>query len=383
MSVTGSAVRHAGVNEVITTDILPCHPMASRVQGIVGATALIGAHLAAAQDTTVVIEGGTIRALGVTAEIEIPPDAERIDARGCTLIPGFIDAHVHIGFYEPQEVLRGGVTTVRDLGWPPERIEPLVHASRSDTFTGPTILAAGPMLTAPGGYPTRAAWAPPGTGLEVRGPEDVERAVASVAATGAVIVKVALNPPVGPVLSLDTLTAIVDAAHARGLKVTGHVHGLAELDKALDAGMDELAHMLTSRDRIPEATIQRMVEAGMVVVPTLSIFSGAALETAIANLSAFRAAGGRIVYGTDLGNEGPRPGIDPNEVHAMARAGMSGHDIIRSATVDAAAWLGLSTTGTIEAGRAADLVLVEGDPLTTPDALTNIRAVWRRGLRAR
>jgi imidazolonepropionase-like amidohydrolase len=211
----------------------------------------------------------------------------------------------------------------------------------------------------------------------------VERAVASVAAGGAVIVKVALNPPVGPVFSLDTLTAIVDAAHARGLRVTGHVHGLAELDKALDAGMDELAHMLTSSDRIPEATIRRMVDAGMVVVPTLSIFSGAALETAIANLSAFRAADGRTVYGTDLGNEGPRPGIDPNEVHAMARAGMSGLDIIRSATVDAASWLGLSTTGAIEAGRDADLVLVEGDPLTTPDALTNIRAVWRRGLRAR
>lgn len=355
--------------------------MTPRAHVIVGATALVGTELAATEDTTVVMEDGTIRAIGIGTDIEIPDAAEPMDARGCTLIPGFIDSHVHIGFYEPHEVLRGGVTTVRDLAWPPERIEPLVRASRADTFAGPTILAAGPMLTAPGGYPTQAAWAPSGTGLEVSGPDDAEQAVASVA--GAVIVKVALNPPAGPVLSLDTLTAIVNAAHARGLKVTGHVHGLAELDKALAAGMDELAHMLTSTDRIPEATIRRMADAGMVVVPTLAIFSDAALQTAIANLSAFREAEGRIVYGTDLGNEGPRPGIDRNEVQGMARAGMSVRDIIRSATVDAAAWLGLPTTGAIEVGRAADLVLIEGDPLRLSEALTEIKAVWRRGVRAR
>lgn len=372
---------HAGVNEVTTANILPCHLMIPRAQVIIGATALVGTELGATEDATVVVEDGTIRAIG-TGDIEIPSGADRIDARGCTLIPGFIDAHVHIGFYEPRDVLRGGVTTVRDLGWPPERIEHLVRASRSDEFDGPTILAAGPMLTAPGGYPTRAPWAPDGTGLEVRGPEEAERAVSSVADAGAVIVKVALNPPVGPVLSLDTLAAIVDAAHERGLKVTGHVHGLDELDKALAAGMDELAHILTSAERIPDPTIERMASTGMVVVPTLSIFSGAALEVAIANLQAFRAAGGRVVYGTDLGNEGPRPGIEPNEVRAMAQAGMPARDIIRSATVDAAAWLGLETTGAIEVGRAADLVLIEGDPVARPEALTQIRAVWRRGLKA-
>ena len=350
---------------------------------IVGATALVGNDLAGVTDATVIVSDGVIAACGGRADIDVPEGTEVVDANGATLIPGFIDAHVHIGFVEPRAVVIGGVTTVRDLGWPPARIAPLVSASRAHDFAGPTILAAGPMLTAPGGYPTRAAWAPPGTGLEVAGPERAPGAVARVADAGAVVVKVALNPPVGPVLDAATLTAIVDAAHARGLKVTGHVYGLDELDKALVAGMDELAHMLMSDERIPDPMLTRMVDAGMVVVPTLSIFSGRGLETAIANLTRFRRAGGKVVYGTDLGNEGPRPGIDPSEVSALANAGMSGLDIIRAATVDAADWLGLGSTGTIAAGRDADLVLVGGDPVAAPEILTDIVAGWRRGTRVR
>src|SRR3712207_8677447 len=81
-------------------------------------------------------------------------------------MPGFVDAHVHIGCADAGEVLRRGVTTVRDLGWPPERIFDVARASASPSFDGPLVLAAGPILTAPGGYPTPAAWAPRGTGRE-------------------------------------------------------------------------------------------------------------------------------------------------------------------------------------------------------------------------
>jgi imidazolonepropionase-like amidohydrolase len=296
-----------------------------------------------------------------------------------TLIPGFIDAHVHIGFYPPAAVLAGGVTTVRDLGWPPELIWPLVATSRSAGFEGPRILAAGQILTAPGGYPTRAAWAPAGTGLEVAGPGAARAAVDRVAAAGACIVKIALEPTAGPVLERATLGAIVAAAQARGLKVTGHVAGLGELDKAIEAGVHELAHMLMSDEPIPEPTIRRMVDADMTVVPTLSVFSGRAQRTAIANLHAFLATGGRVVYGTDLGNEGPQPGIDAGEVRGLADAGLSGLDIIRSATVESARWLGLDTTGMIAAGKDADLVMIDGDPSSDPHVLTAVRQVWRKG----
>lgn len=353
--------------------------MYPRLQVLTGATALIGEDLEVTPDAVVVIEDEAIVAAGASARVETPGGAQVIDLSTLTLAPGFIDAHVHIGFYEPSEVLARGVTTVRDLGWPPQEIFPLVHASRAVDFDGPSILAAGPILTARGGYPTRAAWAPDGTGQEVADATEAAVAVADVVASGATVIKVALNPPVGPTLDLDTLTAIVQHAQEHGLKVTGHIHDVEQLDKALAAGVNELAHMLLADEPIPDDTIAKMVAASITVVPTLAVFSGSARATAIRNLARFIAAGGNVVYGTDLGNEGPRPGIDAAEVAGMHEAGMTGIEIVRSATVDAARHLGLRDTGLIAPGMAADLVAIEGDPLNDPRDLTRVHSVWRHG----
>ena len=326
---------------------------------------------------------GRISALGPNDEVPIPAEAERVEAGGMTLIPGFIDAHVHIGFFPPRRVLRAGVTTVRDLAWPPEIIFPLAERSRAPGFQGPMILAAGPMLTAPGGYPTRAPWAPSGTGLEVGGPKEAAGAVKRVQEQGAEVVKVALNPPAGPVLDEATLKAIVSAAHERDLEVTGHVYGLAELKKALDAGVDELAHMLMGTDRISQDLAARMASENMAVVPTLAIRSGGELKAALGNLGRFAAAGGRVVYGTDLGNAGASPGIDRREIRLMGRAGLTPVQIIESATTVAAAQLGLKERGVLEVGAHADVVLVRGDPLADPNALGRVKKVWRAGIPAR
>lgn len=293
------------------------------------------------------------------------------------LIPGFIDAHVHIGFASPGDVVAGGVTTARDLGWPAADIFPRVVASRDDAFAGPTIIATGPMLTTDGGYPTRSGWAPPGTGMVVEDEESAAMAVAHLAERGACAVKVALNAAVGPTLPPAILAAIVSAAHMRRLKVTGHITGLDELEKAIEAGVDELAHMLMSDETIPDELIDEMVERDMTVVPTLSCRFGHGRTLAVDNLRRFIEAGGRVVYGTDLGNDGPRPGIDPLEVTAMAEAGMSSLDIIRSATVTSAAWLGLADRGYLAAGMRADLVVVPLEALHDPLALTQVRRVIR------
>lgn len=348
---------------------------------ITGATILAGIELRRVEDVALVIENGTI--VSIVPQTEAPDDAMRVDATGTMLMPGFIDAHVHIGFYDPAQIVSRGVTTARDLGWPPERIYPLVEASRDPGFEGPTILAAGPMLTVPLGYPTRAAWAPPGTGRVVTSRDDAKEAVARTAREGASVIKVALNPAVGPTLDGGTLGTIVTQAHERDLKVTGHVTGLKELDKALDAGVDELAHMLMGPRRIPARTIERMVSSGMTIVPTLSIRVGLDRRIAIDNLKRFFRAGGRVVYGTDLGNAGPRPGIEKREVTAMAKAGMSAREIVASATVDSAAYLGLDNTGALDEGRDADIVAIGGDALDDVKALTNVRMVWRKGRRVR
>jgi imidazolonepropionase-like amidohydrolase len=344
--------------------------------------ALVGGDVIAASmvsDTTILVTDGRIQAVGPRAEIAVSDDWDVIDVSGLFLMPGFIDAHVHIGLYEPLDVLRGGVTTVRDLAWPPEVIFPLVERSSDDDFLGPTVVAAGQMLTVEDGYPTRASWAPPGTGRVVRSIEDAHVAVAEQIASGACTIKVALNAQTGPTLDLETLRTIIEAAHERGLRVTGHVYGLDELHKALDAGMDELAHMLMSPERIPDDTIARMTEAGMVVVPTLSCFFGRAQKIAIDNLERFFGAGGIVAYGTDLGNEGPVPGIDPREVNAMASAGMSAFDIVASATTVSAELLGLADTGAIAPGMWADIVGVEVDPISDVRSLTDVKLVIRHG----
>ena len=329
------------------------------------------------------LEGDRILAAGSSAKPSATLDVEEVDAHGLTLMPGFIDAHVHIGFAAPSEVLSHGVTTVRDLGWPPRKIWPLVEASKASGFEGPGVLAAGQMLTVSRGYPTRAGWAPRRTGLPVRSPAEARGAVAAQADAGACVIKVALNPLVGPVLDLETLTAVVRAAHDRSLRVTGHIYALEELHKALDAGMDELAHMLMSPEPIPPATIERMVRRSMAIVPTLSCFFGSDQDIAVENLRSFVGAGGRVIYGTDLGNDGPRPGIDPREVDAMSRAGMSPLEIVASATVGSARYLGLDDRGVLEPGRRADLIAVRGDPLTDALSLADVAMVWRGGRRVR
>ena len=347
---------------------------------IEGGTVLVGRDLTPVPGSVAIEEGRIIEAgRGVAG----PMGAERVDATGLLVLSGFIDSHVHVGFFSPVDIVRNGVTTVRDLAWPPEVIFELVKRSRADDFDGPSIIAAGPMLTAPGGYPTRAAWAPPGTGFEVATPEAGRAAVADVARAGACVVKIALNPDVGPVLDESTLTAIVDAAHDWGLKVTGHISGLDELLKALRAGIDELAHMLMSEERIPDDVIRRMVAQDVVVVPTLSCRFGRDGDIATENLARFVRSGGAVVYGTDLGNEGPRPGIDAREVKAMEAAGMTARDVIASATVRSAAWLGLRNAGAIEPGADADLVCVPEAALRSAADLSRVEMVWRRGRKMR
>lgn len=344
---------------------------------------LVGRELRPVEDAVIVLEGSRISAIGRKDDVELPAGATRIDAGESLVLPGFIDAHVHVGFYSPAEILEGGVTTVRDLAWPPDIIFPLAQESTSPGFEGPRILAAGPMLTAPGGYPMKAAWAPAGTGLEVSTPAEGRIAARAAAGAGADVIKIALNPLAGPVLDKKTLTAIVEVAHERDLKVTGHIAGSHELDKALDSGIDELAHMLMSSERIPDETLERMVDQEIVVVPTLSCRFGDDRDIAVDNLARFVKAGGKVVYGTDLGNQGPSPGIDPLEVGAMAQAGLSSREIVSSATVDSAAWLGLENTGVLEPGADADIIAVAGDALDRPLGLTEVELVWRLGRRAR
>lgn len=302
--------------------------------------------------------------------------AQIVEGRGRTLLPGVIDAHVHLGLVRARHVLAGGVTAARDLGWPERKVFPAARHLAGDPAAGPLLLAAGPMLTAPGGYPSRARWGPRGTAREVASPEEAVAAVRRLVTAGAAVIKVAQEPRAGPTLPPAVLAAIVGEAHREGLMVTTHLGSLDQLEVALASGVDELAHGLWSNEEIPGPTIDEMVRAGMVVVPTLHIDPAPAR---LGNLRRFVEAGGRVVYGTDMGNAGPPEGIDVRELVLMVEAGMTPGAALAAATSGAASHLGLAGRGTVIQGAVADLLLVDGDPLTDLSVLSRPVLVMREG----
>jgi imidazolonepropionase-like amidohydrolase len=324
---------------------------------------------------TVVAAGGVIERVGPAGQAVPPAGAVVVDGTGATLLPGFVDAHVHLDFYPPAQVLAGGVTTVRDLGWPAERLAALGTRAAAPGAVSPRLLAAGQIVTVPGGYPTRAAWAPPGTARPVDGPAEAAAAVAELAEAGAAVIKVALDDRVGPTLPAPVLAAIVEAAADRGLGVTAHVGTAAEAAKALTAGVGELAHWPFDPRPLPDPLVDALA-GSVVAVPTLHIDPSPARR---AGVRRFVARGGRVVYGTDLGNQGPPPAVDTEELRLLVEAGLPPPQALAAATSLAAAHLGLAGAGRVVAGARADLLLVDGDPLADLAALSRVRLVTRDG----
>lgn len=319
-------------------------------------------------DVAVVCRGGEVSWVGSS---RLAPEAnDELEVDGF-LMPAVADRHVHIGLADPGAVLLGGVTAVRDLAWPPDVIFGMADASEMPTFNGPLIRAAGPMLTGPGGYPTADRWAPPGTGLEVRGADEAAKAVLALADRGAAAVKVSLNAEAGPTPTDAELASIVQAAHQRGLPVTAHVQGKGQAERALGAGVDEFAHCpWTERlsDRVIEAAAKTMR-----IVSTLDIWSYGKvtpeLRTAADNLARFRAAGGTVVYGTDLGNGPIPPGIDVREALLLHETvGMTPDEILEAMVI-----------GPLQPGAPADLIALARSPLEGLDALGDMKLVVRAG----
>jgi imidazolonepropionase-like amidohydrolase len=209
----------------------------------------------------------------------------------------------------------------------------------------------------------------------VDGAAEAVAAVAELAETGAAVIKVALDDRVGPTLPAPVLAAIVRAAGERGLGVTAHVGTAAEAVKALAAGVGELAHWPFDHSPLPDPLVDALAES-VVAVPTLHIDPSPARR---AGVRRFLARGGRVVYGTDLGNQGPPPGVDVEELALLVEAGLDPGRALAAATSLAAAHLGLADTGRVVPGARADLLLVDGDPLDDLTALERVLLVTRDG----
>jgi imidazolonepropionase-like amidohydrolase len=313
-------------------------------------------------DGTRVLEDHAVAVWGDRVAAVAPADG--------TLLPGFIDLHGHplLGQVPPEKLLRHGITTIRDTGGP------LVAPSGGDGR--PRVLGAGPILTAPGGYPIPVFGL--GVGLEVPDVQAARPAVGRLIADGAALIKIALDPggspgapwsghqlgspPPWPILSLEVVRAIVEEAHAHDRIVAAHLSGPEGARLALDAGVDEWAHVPC--DPISPELIARAAAAGVRVVSTLDTQShctGAAV-----NASQLVEAGIRLLYGTDLGHLDVPWGIDAQELQLMLHAGhgtLTPQEVLSAATARAGEHLGLGPLGRLVEGAPADLIGVRGNPL--------------------
>jgi imidazolonepropionase-like amidohydrolase len=232
----------------------------------------------------------------------------------------FTDHHVHLDLVDPATVAAGGLARVLDLG------------SAAPVSAGQVqVVRAGKMLTAVGGYPSTRPWAAGGLFRQVR-PDEVDGAIAEQVADGAALIKIALNQDAGPVWPDDVLAALVASAHAAGRRVVAHVEGAGQSARALAAGVDAFAHAPFSETL--DDTLVAAMASRITWISTLRIHAAADRDRAIGNVRRFHAAGGRILYGTDMGNGPASGGIERDELELLLEAGLTTDDLLATLTAD-------------------------------------------------
>jgi len=386
-------------------------------------TVVLGTGAPAIPNGVAVVRGGRILAAGPAADFRIPAGTRSVDAGGGTILPGIINAHVHHG--APAELrhrfLLEGVTTVCDLGSELGEMGEFLEDGCPD---GPAArgLRAGPIVTAPGGYPDRLY----GTHInyEIGGPEDGARAVEELATRGADMIKLAVDPtwdrehPL-PTPDPETVRALVEAAHVHGLPVRAHIIRPQQMDLVIDGGVDVVEHLgmpawpsraeeervMAGEDPVGlfferwapdyQARLERMVAEGIALVPTLSAVIGAfytaddptprqrwVVAILMDIVRRFHEAGGVVAVGNDFNDRATTERLPLLEIEMLLHSGLSPMDVLVAATRNSAQVCGKKwELGTLEPGKLADLIVVGGDPLTDPvSALRRVSLVMRGGV---
>jgi imidazolonepropionase-like amidohydrolase len=328
------------------------------------------------ENAVIIIRDGYITAVGSREDVEIPSDANVIELHDATILPGFINSHVH-NAYEPallEKWVQAGVTTVRDLGAKYPFFRFYTRDKNNEDPNLATVVSAGPLITVPGGYPIVGNDFP---SLVVTNPDHARREVARLISDGADVIKIVVDSGEGlPTLSLETASAIVETAHQRNVPVAAHISSLRDLRLVLDAGVDDFSHIVP--ERIPGDVLEQMVIDNVYWVPTLETAGG----YDAGNLRRFTKAGGQVALGNDSGLlPGIEIGMPMREIEMMQAAGMSPMEIIVAATRNAAHVCNLEgTVGTLEVGKIADILVVNGDPLVDLQTLADVRLVIHQGM---
>jgi len=370
------------------------------------------------------IRGTVIDEIGDARNFRARPGDDILHLPNLLVMPGLIDAHLHLyatGSIEetPPErfgsdlspliavsnleaQLNAGFTTVRDTGSENGSIWALRYAAQQGLIRSPRIVACGKVLTITGGHGTEygvdMAW-------ECDGAGDLIKAVRRQHHESADYIKVIASRRSADgrrsiaAWPVEELTAGVEEAHARGLKVSAHVMGADAIDVALRAGVDSLEHGWSGDDELWRTA----AGAGTYLVPTLSVLHQkeahasagrpiwppafdeifGTLAERLTDCRRARASGVTFALGTDAANPGVLHGEGALELALMVEAGLTPLEAIAAGTRDAARLCGIGDeTGTLEAGKAADVLLVDGDPSSDVSVLRDPRrivAVMRSG----
>ena len=383
------------------------------------------------KDHVVLVNDGRIARISPTRSADLPAGVDVIDLQGHTLLPGLIDMHVHLtsgggyhgyeslkltderrailGVVHAETTLMAGFTTVRNVGAGSFGDVALRDAINDGDIPGPRMLVSGPPIGITGGHCSDNSLLPPEYGITGEGVADgpwaARTAVRRNIKYGADLIKTCSTGGVmskgtkvgAPQYTVEELTALVDEAHSRGLKVASHAHGAEGIINALIAGADTIEHASFIDDKGIALSIERGAALSMDIYVTEYILgegaSAGILEESLekerktgatqrSNFTKAVNAGATIVFGSDAGVY-PH-GQNAKQFSRMTRFGMTPLQAIQSATITAAEVLGLGyDVGKIKAGYAADFVAVKGNPLENIELLEEPVAVIKGGVRYR
>jgi imidazolonepropionase-like amidohydrolase len=394
-----------------------------------GGRLIDGTGSAPVDDAVVVVDGDRIRAAGSRAEVEVPRDATIVDATRKTVLPGLVDVHCHIN-QPPDDMkrywiaqLRWGVTTMRSAGNDKPETVPLFRQTRAGRFLAPRAYTAGQGFNVSGPYPGAPTFKPT-TAAEARAN------VRSLKAQSVDFIKIWMTNPRFPP---DVIAAIVDEGSRQAIPVIAHVTDVASLHQLADLGVTDFLHNPVDQPVSPElvayakskkltfaptlaniesrwfyyehpdilqmpilqdalyprgrqmlADAERKAQA--LTAPDLAERKARLREQTYPFIKAMSDAGVRIVTGTDCGAEAsqvtPFGHATHREIQLFVDAGMSPLAAIRAATLDAARVITRTEDpeyGSIRAGKAADLVLLDADPTVDVNNTIRIHRVMRAG----